>query len=138
MPSDLARRLRRDVTEAEKVLWRLLRNRALGGAKFRRQALMGRYIADFACLERKLIVEADGDQHAASKTDAVRTSWLESRGFRVLRFANRDILENLEGVAAVVLKALEDARPPLTHPSPSRCRGSLPLPPRSAGGRGLG
>jgi very-short-patch-repair endonuclease len=116
MPSDLARRLRRESTDAEKALWRLLRNRSLGDAKFRRQCPIGRYVADFACLERRLVVEADGGQHAASEADAARTSRLKSRGFSVLRLWNRDILENPEGVAAAILKALARTRPP--HPEP--------------------
>ena len=117
MTSDMARLLRCDATEAEKVLWRLLRNRSLGGAKFRRQCPIGRFVVDFACLESRLVVEADGGQHAASETDATRTAWLESRGFRVLRFWNRDILENPEGVAATILRELEGARPPPPHPA---------------------
>ena len=130
MTSDLARLLRRDTTEAEKALWRLLRNRSLGGVKFRRQCSIGRYVADLACLERRLVVEADGGQHAASETDAARTAWLESQGFRVLRFWNRDILENPEGVADTILTALDETRAaPLTRP--------LTRPPSPAKGSGL-
>jgi len=134
MPNAMARRLRRDATEAEKVLWRVLRNRSLGDAKFRRQVPIGRYIVDFACLERGPVIEADGGQHAASENDAERTNWLESRCFRVLRFWNHDILENPEGIAAVILEALAEPRP--TPPSPSRSRGALPLPAKA--GRGPG
>ncbi|MBM3951426.1 MAG: DUF559 domain-containing protein [Rhodospirillales bacterium] len=134
MNRDLARRLRRDATEAEKTLWRLLRNRSLGGAKFRRQVPIGRYVVDFACLERRLVIEADGGQHASSGDDAVRTDWLESRCFRVLRFWNRDILENPEGIAAAILESLAEPQP--TPPSPSRFRGPLPLPAKA--GRGPG
>ncbi|MCC7017487.1 MAG: endonuclease domain-containing protein [Rhodospirillales bacterium] len=131
MTSESARLLRRDATEAEKVLWRLLRNRSLVGAKFRRQCPIGRFVADFACLERRLVVEADGGQHAASKTDTARTAWLESRGFRVLRFWNRDILENPEGVAAAILETLEGTR--VSTPSPGRPR----RPPSPTEGRGF-
>ncbi len=134
MPNAMARRLRRDATEAEKVLWQVLRNRSLGDAKFRRQVPIGRYIVDFACLERRLVIEADGGQHAASENDAERTNWLESRRFRVLRFWNHDILENPEGIAAVILEALAEPQP--TPPSPSRSRGALPLPAKA--GRGPG
>ena len=130
MASDMARKLRRDATEAEKALWRLPRNRSLGGVKFRRQAPIGRYVADFACLERRLIVEADGGQHAASRTDSARTIWLESQGFRVLRFWNDDILDNPEGVVTAIVEALDATRPaPLTRP-PS---GGHPLPRRGEG-----
>ncbi len=108
--------MRRDATEAENALWRLLRNRSLGDAKFRRQCPIGRYVADFVCMERRLVVEADGGQHADSKADAARAGWLESQGFDVLRFWNRDILDNPEGVAASILEALERAR----SPSPGR------------------
>ena len=116
MENGLPRRLRRDATEAERALWRLLRNRALGGAKFRRQFPIGNFIADFACLEHRLIVEADGGQHGSSNSDQARTEWLVSQGFRVLRFWNNEILENPGGVAAVLLEALRQP----SDPSPGR------------------
>ena len=126
MRSSLPRRLRRDATEAEKALWRILRNRSLGGVKFRRQCPIDRYIADFVCLERRLIIEADGGQHASSEADAVRTAWLESHGFHVARFWNDDILGNPDGVAAVILEALKQTpltRPLTRPPSPARGEG---------------
>jgi 2-isopropylmalate synthase len=109
VPSPLtarARALRRDATEAEKVLWRMLRDRGLGGVKIRRQVPLGPYIADFACLEHRLVIEADGGQHADSPADAERDAWLASQGFRVLRLWNHDILGNREGVMAVIAKAV--------------------------------
>ena len=101
---DRARKLRREQTNAEGKLWYLLRNRRLAGYKFKRQFPIGPFIADFACAELKLIIEADGGQHADQKTyDARRTHWLESEGWRVLRFWNNEVLENIEGVTETVL-----------------------------------
>ncbi|NCP12368.1 MAG: endonuclease domain-containing protein [Sphingomonadales bacterium] len=104
--SPRARSLRRCMTDAERALWQALRNRQLDGRKFRRQATVGPYIADFACIAARLIVECDGGQHAMSATDARRTAWLEAQGWRVLRLWNDDILTNLEGVLAVIAAAL--------------------------------
>ena len=80
---DRARRMRREPTEAERRMWRLLRDRRLGGFKFRRQEQLGRYIVDFVCFERKLVIELDGAQHADSAYDAERDAWLRSRDFFV-------------------------------------------------------
>ena len=85
-----ARRLRRDMTHAERLLWSMLRNRTQGH-KFRRQVPRGPYILDFACLSMRLVVELDGSQHCDSAADALRDAWLESHGFRVLRFSNEDM-----------------------------------------------
>ncbi|KRD34158.1 hypothetical protein ASE35_10505 [Lysobacter sp. Root916] len=93
-----ARRLRRSMTDAECRLWFHLRNRALMGCKFHRQHPIGPYVADFACIERGLIVEADGGQHADSGADRARTRFLASRGYRVLRFWNNDVLARTEAV----------------------------------------
>ena len=104
-----ARRLRRNMTPAENVLWRELRNRRLCGAKFRRQKPMGHYIVDFICDEAKLIVEIDGGQHgieASRANDSVRTRWLEARGYRVMRFWNPDVLKNMEGVLSAISEEL--------------------------------
>jgi len=110
-----ARALRQSATDAERNLWQLLRTRALSGAKFRRQHPIGPYIADFACIQAKLIIEADGGQHADSAADKHRTAWLESQGWRISRFWNNDILKNPEGVIAEIQQALQ--RP---APSPSQ------------------
>lgn len=127
MSNTLPRRLREIATDAEKALWKLLRNRSFENAKFRRQCPIGPYVADFACFESRLVVEADGGQHALSETDKVRTAWLESQEFRVLRFWNNDILRNPEGVTATIGEAMEKARrDPLTRPlarPPSPTRG---------------
>src|ERR1041385_991674 len=95
---DRARQLRINPTEAERRLWSALRDRRLRGCRFRRQHPVGDYIVDFASTRHRLIVEADGGQHADNIEDQQRTAWLESEGWRVLRFWNNDILANTEGV----------------------------------------
>jgi very-short-patch-repair endonuclease len=106
-PLNRARELRRFSTDAEKQLWRALRARRLAGAKFRRQVWLGDYIADFYCSEARLVVEADGGQHDERHDyDAQRDAWLRQEGFRVVRFWNNDILDNLDGVLASIAKAL--------------------------------
>ncbi|MGO9546264.1 MAG: endonuclease domain-containing protein [Rhodomicrobium sp.] len=107
-----ARKLRSETTDAENRLWRALRNRRLSGYKFKRQVPFGPYIADFLCADAKLIVEADGGQHAESvDADRVRTEYFEQGGYRVLRFWNNDVLQNLEGVLETIAGELGD-RPP--------------------------
>jgi very-short-patch-repair endonuclease len=132
-----ARAMRREQTDAERKLWLLLRDRRLGGAKFRRQAPLGSYIADFICLRRKLIVEADGGQHAENARDAERDRWLAKEGYVVLRYSNFDILKNPEGVLTDLLDHLR-RRPMYFGASPSPGRGSLrsPRPPSPPEGRG--
>ncbi len=106
-----ARDLRRDQTEAERRLWRLVRNRQLGGFKFRRQFPIDRYVADFACAEARLVVELDGGQHAErADADAERTKVLEACGWEVVRFWNGDVIENERGVSDTILAALKLAR----------------------------
>ncbi len=97
LPTLNARDLRVDRTKAEHVLWQQLRNRQLG-CKFRFQHPVSKYIADFACVELRLIVEVDGGQHCESKADEVRTEYLNKAGFQVLRFWNNDVLSNMDGV----------------------------------------
>jgi very-short-patch-repair endonuclease len=102
-----ARALRRNATDAESRLWTALRDRRLAGYKFRRQHPIGPFIADFACMTHRLVIEADGGQHDANAAaDARRTAWLAPRGWRVLRFWNNDILANTEGVIETILAAL--------------------------------
>src|SRR3972149_4083951 len=102
-----ARELRKNPTEAERKLWKYLRLRQLGGYKFRRQQPLGSYIVDFVCFEKKLIVELDGGQHSIQiNYDAKRTEWLETHGFRVLRFWNNDVLEEIEIVKELIAKEL--------------------------------
>lgn len=113
----LARKLRRDTTDAERLLWRHLRDRRLVGFKFRRQLAIEPYIVDFACLESKLIVEADGGQHTdQEKEDATRTEHLERLGYRILRFWNHEILNDFESVLDRILDNLN--RPPRPNPLP--------------------
>jgi very-short-patch-repair endonuclease len=108
-----SRRLRRDSTDAERKLWNVLRNGQMNGLKFRRQVEIDGYIADFLCPEKRLIIEVDGGQHTPER-DARRTEFLESQGFRILRFWNNDVLQNLDGVWTAIEAALT------TPPHPAR------------------
>ena len=103
------RALRTDATDAERALWALLRSRTLDGHKFRRQHSAGPYILDFYCAQARLTVEVDGSQHYTpdgAADAAARTAYLESLGLRVLRFSNRDVLTNADGVLEAILHAL--------------------------------
>jgi adenine-specific DNA-methyltransferase len=102
-----ARNLRRNQSDAERRMWRHLKNRALSGFKFRRQCPIGPYIVDFVCLEKMIVIEIDGGQHAVHiQKDAQRTKNLAMRGFRVLRFWNNEVLANTESVLNTILTAL--------------------------------
>ncbi|MCK6580998.1 MAG: endonuclease domain-containing protein [Anaerolineae bacterium] len=104
-----ARQMRHEPTRAEDALWQRIRNRRIGGAKFRRQHAVEGFIVDFVCIERRLIVEVDGDIHTLPDQQAYdqqRQALLESRGFRVLRFANADVLQSIEAVAEVIGETL--------------------------------
>ena len=105
------RRLRRDTTEAERVLWHELRLGRLGW-RFRRQHAIPPYIVDFACLEARLVVEADGGQHALAGEHELRDEELRRKGWRILRFWNNDILENRNGVIETIAAALGFAPSP--------------------------
>lgn len=107
--TERARRMRKEPTEAEARLWRYLRNRQVEGAKFRRQEQILGYYADFLCEDARLIVEADGGQHG-EEVDAERTKALEAAGYLLIRFWNNDILQNIEGVAAEIARALRHGR----------------------------
>lgn len=103
----LARNLRAAQTDVERKLWRALRNRQLDGCKFRRQFPIDRYVADFACVDAKVVVELDGGQHAdRSEYDAERTRAIEACGFQVLRFWNRELIDNFDGVVETIRRAL--------------------------------
>ena len=105
-----ARKLRQNLTEQEAAMWHLLRNRGVNGFKFRRQYPIGNYVVDFVCRELKLIIELDGGQHNEPENieyDKKRTQYLNEKGYRVIRFWNNDIDENLEGVYQSILKALD-------------------------------
>src|SRR6516162_10260575 len=111
---DRARALRREMTEAERRICKLLRSRQLDGYRFRRQVPLGRYIADFLCHKVLLIVEVDGGQHeAASLPEAERSRFLRDEGYQVLRFWNNEVLANPEGVRATIIEHLRRDHP---HP----------------------
>ncbi|HYG87386.1 MAG TPA: DUF559 domain-containing protein [Azospirillum sp.] len=102
-----ARTLRHDPTPAERALWRLLRGRQVGDWKFRRQHPVPPYVLDFACLEARVAVECDGEQHAERVVrDGQRAEYLTAQGWRVLRFWNHEVLENPVGVAETILASL--------------------------------
>ncbi len=105
---DLARDMRKNPTLAEKILWRELRNRNLGGFKFRRQHVIYPFIVDFYCAKVKLVIELDGGIHKTQKDyDQARSQYLEERGIRVIRFRNEEIFEHSSGVLSNILKACE-------------------------------
>ena len=116
----LAKRMRRKPTDAERRLWSILRAKRLAGWKFKRQQQIENYIVDFVCFQARLIVEADGSQHAESAVAIERDAHLKRQGFRILRFWNNDILTNPNGVGTAILAALET---PLPNPSPARGEG---------------
>jgi len=116
-----ARALRRDSTRAEQVVWRAVRAHRLNNVGFRRQTPIGPYIVDFVSHSAKLVIEVDGGQHfdtAQERRDARRDMFLRSKGFRVLRFNNHDVLTNLEGVWTVIAAAVDEAVAP-SLPSPA-------------------
>ena len=114
---DRARNLRRRSTDAERLLWRRLRDRQIAGLKFRRQHPLGNFIVDFVCLEHRLIIELDGGQHATQQqADAQREAFLVRQGYRVLRFWNHEVLVNTEGVLEAIVKTARSGE----SPSPSR------------------
>jgi adenine-specific DNA methylase/very-short-patch-repair endonuclease len=151
-----ARALRKNMTSAEQLLWRCLRGKQLAGFRFRKQHPIERFVLDFYCPSARLAIELDGSQHATEEgkaRDAERTAFLEQRGIRVLRFWNREVFQNLEGVLTSIWAALHEApRPHLgphpshhPHPSPSyhphpspppTGEGVTPLPPAGGGWEG--
>jgi very-short-patch-repair endonuclease len=98
--------MRHEPTPAERVLWRMLRGGQLGGFKFRRQVPLGAYIADFACLYPRTIIECDGGQHADSSYDKARDVWFRAQGFQVIRFWNNEIVDDPEAVAETISRTL--------------------------------
>src|ERR1700728_4658021 len=110
-----ARSMRGTPTDSELRLWRLLRDRRLNGIKFRPQVPIGPYIVDFLCVGAKLIVEADGSQHAESLPDKARDAYLESQGWKVLRFWNNEVLQNREGVLETILAHARPSSGPSGH-----------------------
>jgi very-short-patch-repair endonuclease len=114
--ADLAKSLRKRQTEAEKLLWWHLRSKQINSLKFRRQEPNGPYIADFVCFEKRLVIELDGGQHAVEQEkDKEREGWFYKEGFRILRFWNTEVLQNIEGVVEVIQRNCFN-HPPLTPP----------------------
>lgn len=112
-PTKKAQHLRNNATNCERLLWLELRHSRLGGHKFSRQIPVGPFICDFVCRRAMLVVELDGGQHSANaREDAHRTRFLESSGYRVIRFWNNDVIGNVEGVLQTILSAVEACPPP--------------------------
>ncbi len=109
MSTTRAKTLRSNMTDAERRLCYFLRAHRFKGMKFKRQTTIGKYIVDFVCFEKHLIIEVDGSQHADSLDDQVRTRWLEDQGFRVLRFWNNEVLKNTSGVLEAIMVAIESS-----------------------------
>jgi very-short-patch-repair endonuclease len=123
-----ARELRKAMTDAERVLWQELRRGKIPGTRFRRQVPIGRYVADFACLKSRLVIELDGSQHFdRASYDAERTAFLERQNFRVLRFWNGHLSEDREAVIETIVWAV-------THPEWRQERDPPPQPSPFGGG----
>jgi very-short-patch-repair endonuclease len=119
LQSGLQRILRRNMTDAERKLWKMLRGSQMGGLKFRRQHPYGNYVLDFACLEKRVVVEIDGGQHQECMTeDRVRTKTLENAGFCVLRFWNHEVLQQPEAVVEKIWQEVTGKENP-SSPLPS-------------------
>jgi len=135
-----ARRLRKNATESETRLWRHLKRLDTRGTHFRRQMPIGKFVVDFACPAARLVIEVDGSQHGeneASLRDRQRTEWLESEGYRVLRFWNNEITQNIFGVMDAIYAALYGSSEAqsrvlkhMRHKRATRC--SAVTPPRRA------
>ena len=124
--SRAARELRRNPTDAERLLWQKLRYWQVDGCKFRRQQPLDYYIVDFVCLQKRLIIELDGGQHMnEAGYDKVRDSWLRDQGFGVLRFWNNDVLKNVDEVTEMIIKHLRST--PYLSPSPQGGRRKTPI-----------
>ncbi|MCX7178278.1 MAG: endonuclease domain-containing protein [Proteobacteria bacterium] len=111
------------MTDAEVCLWRRLRGRQIAGCKFRRQHPFMDYVLDFVCLEKRLVVEVDGGQHFECEQDRLRDKYLQAAGFRVLRFWNNQVLQEIDGVVEAIWAVLQDESshpliPSPPHPSP--------------------
>ncbi|HEX4553617.1 MAG TPA: endonuclease domain-containing protein [Xanthobacteraceae bacterium] len=129
-----SRALRRNLTDAERVIWYAVRAHRLNGASFRRQTPIGPFIVDFVCHDARLIIEIDGGQHFEAqneKRDARRDRFLASKGYRVLRFSNHDVMTNRHGVVEAIDAALAGGNPQTTTP-----QAASPSPPSPASGGG--
>jgi len=112
-----AKKLRKESTDAEHLLWKHLRGKRLDGFKFRRQQPIGPYIVDFVCCDRKIVIECDGGQHLESEKDLSRDAWLTQQGYRVLRFWDNEILLNMDDVLEAVYRMCTDHPPSDSLPS---------------------
>ena len=113
VPVLYARQLRAEMTPAERILWRKLRNRRFANAKFRRQQPLDWYIADFFCAEARLVIELDGDSHMGKEErDAFRQAYIESHDLRVIRFWNHEVYDELEWVLDCIGRVLDELMPP--------------------------
>ena len=120
MKKALARSLRKNQTDAENRMWYYLRNRRLSGYKFVREYVIGKYIADFVCREKKLIIEVDGGQHMTAEAyDQQRTKDLEAVGYLVVRVWNNEVFKNIQGVMEHILTLLESVPPDKKPSSPT-------------------
>jgi len=121
MTRQQARALRKRLTDAERLLWRHLRNRELGGWKFKRQYPVGPFIVDFICLEKNVVIEVDGGQHAEDEeSDLQRSTYLKKMGYRLFRFWNNQVLRETEAVLEAIFATLaaEKQNSPSPQPSP--------------------
>jgi very-short-patch-repair endonuclease len=109
---ELARNLRKEPTPAERKLWAYLRGNKLNGVNFRRQHAIGNYVPDFCSPKAKLIIELDGSHHLEQEEyDVERTAFLESKGYRILRFWNSDVMNDIDGVIRAIVFAIEEGSP---------------------------
>ena len=122
-----AKQMRSDATKSEARLWAVLRAKKLDGWKFKRQVPLGPFIADFVCFDARLVIEADGGQHSERESDDMRDRWFADNGFRVLRFWNNEIMDNMDGVVAALRQALT---PSPTSPSTVPAQGFVSSPAR--------
>jgi very-short-patch-repair endonuclease len=130
-----ARSLRRNSTDAERILWSQLRDHRLNGASFRRQVPIQNYVADFICHAAKLAIELDGGQHfsdQAEQADAARSAVIEALGFKVLRFCNHDVTTNRAGVLETIAAAVAERAPTLALPRKREREQDLPAGKRSS------
>jgi very-short-patch-repair endonuclease len=130
-----ARALRSRMSDAERKLWRMLRDRQFVGAKFRRQVPLGRYVADFLSFDRKVVIEVNGGQHSGKTSDVARDNWFGGQGFTVVRFWNNDVLTNLDGVAVRLLELIDKNTP---HPASQPRAAAKPPSPTRGEGAGAG
>ena len=132
-PTARSRELRNNATEAERKLWQHISGRKLGGTRFNRQFPIGQFICDFVSREKRIVIELDGGQHSqAIAYDERRTRFLNAQGYRVIRFWNSEVLDNIEGVLTRIMQVLDNT----PSPSPSRKREGSLWSPRARGGRG--